>query len=71
MAIISGDINQEKRFVTYALGITRIDLESGERLGVKHMKLRYPFKRTSVDPGSGHGSPIQGAANGSESIIQG
>ena len=69
MAIIIEE-GTKKNFVNYALPINRVDLETGERLEAQHFRLRYPFKRTPVDASVGLGRTIQGAANGSEAILQ-
>ncbi len=70
MAIVVGDTTTKNQFLNYALPITRTDFSTGERLGVKHFKLRTPFKAAVIEPGDSFGRVIQGAANGSESILQ-
>ena len=70
MAIIIGDQDTKKQFAIYALPITRTDFKTGERLGVKHFKLQKPFHQLAIEGGDSLGRVVQGAANGSESIIQ-
>ena len=70
MALIIGDQDAKKQFANYALPITRTDFKTGERVGVKHFKLRKPFHAAPIEGGASLGRVIQGAANGSESIIQ-
>lgn len=69
MSIIAGDQDARKNFLNYALSITRIDLASGERLAVEHLRLRSPFKIFPIDPSGRLGRVIQGAADGSESTL--
>lgn len=69
MAIIAGDQDARKTFLNYALRITRVDLQSGQRLAVEHLKLTSPFKQTPLDPAGRFGSVIQGAADGGEATL--
>ena len=71
MAIVSGDRTAERNYVTYALGITRIDMATGQRLGVQYLMLRKPFAPATINPGQSLGRVIQGAADGSEGTLQG
>ena len=70
MPIVSGDTSQLKNFLNYALSITRKDLQTGERLGVLHLKLTRPFKHVPIESSESLGRVIQGAAGGSEAILQ-
>lgn len=71
MAIVVGDREKKQSFINYALGINRVDSETGERLGAQHFKLRRPFKLLVGEPTVGLGRVIQGAADGSEAILAG
>ena len=71
MAIVVGDQNATKQFLNYALPISRTDFQTGARLGVKHFRLRQPFRTAEIDEGDSLGRTVQGAANGSENILQG
>ena len=70
MAIVVGDREAKKQFLNYALPINRRDLKTGGRLGIKHFKLRRPFSSFGIEESAKMGRVIQGAANGSESILQ-
>ncbi len=71
MAIVSGDREGDRNFLNYALNITRKDLQTGERLAVRHFMLTKPFFMVAIDPGQSLGRAIQGAADGSEERLQG
>lgn len=69
MAIVNGDQGSKKKFLNYALPITRIDFLTGHRLAVKHFKLRMPFRRVAIGETEGLGRTVQGAADGSENTL--
>lgn len=69
MSIVVKD-EGSKNFLNYALAITRKDLQTGERLGVLHFKLTRPFMPAPTTGDQDLGRVIQGAAGGSEAILQ-
>lgn len=70
MSIVIGDQDEPKNFLNYALQATRKNLTTGDRLGVEHFKLTKPFVIGSLSPSTPLGRVIQGAADGSEAILQ-
>lgn len=71
MPTIFGDIDGTKQFINYVVPIVRTDHKTGIRLGVKNFRLRKPFSFSPIEETAPLDRSIEGAANGSESIIQG